>query len=219
MRRMCTVTGCHADADGYSTKCGNHKTRERRHGDPAQTPITAQELQPFVRRVVLRMKNNPGSPAWAVLDARWGRLVDAARAALEAYHGGQPAMRQEVAAAAELVKLDETVGSRRVAAVALAMHALRWEQPHRFASDKGFAFQLARRVRGQSAVNRGSTWDNTRKKVRTVYREMPPRATATLAEWLRGAYGDAASMLVVKDEEDAKAREAAALEAAIRAMR
>lgn len=75
-----------------------------------------------------------------------------------------------------------------------------------------------RRVRGQSAVNRGVTWDHKRQRSRTVYREMPPKATALLASWLVAAYGSAGALLAVMEEEAHK-REATTLEEAIRTLR
>lgn len=218
MKRQCVVPGCQEQADGYSTKCGSHKTRERRHGDARQTPVTARELQPYVARVEKRVKANPDSPAWAVLDARWGRIVDGCRAVLAARERGQAGNVHEWHAAAEAIKLEDTEGGRKVAAVALAMAAFRLEHPHRFATGRAYEFQLVRRVRGQSAVNRGVTWDHKRQRSRTVYREMPPKATALLGSWLVAAYGSAGAQLAVMEEE-ARTREAKTLETAIQALR
>jgi hypothetical protein len=217
MKRQCAVPGCQEQADGYSTKCGGHKTRERRHGDARQTPVTARELQPYVARVEKRVKANQDSPAWAVLDARWGRIVDTSRAVLAARDRGVAGNMHEWLAASEVIKLEETEGGRRVAAVALAMSAFWLEHKHRFATAKAYQFQLVRRVRGQSAVNRGVSWDHKRQQTRTVYREMPPKATELLASWLDAAYSSAGVQLAMMDEE-ARTREAKTLEAAIQAL-
>lgn len=218
MKKQCNVPGCREQADGYSTKCGGHKTRERRHGDARQTPVTARELGPYVARVEKRVKANQDSPAWAVLDARWSRIVDASRAVLAARERGAAGNIHEWLAASEAIKLEETEGGRRVVAVALAMSAFRLEHPHRFATARAYQFQLVRRIRGQSAVNRGVTWDHKRQQTRTVYREMPPRATALLAAWLDAAYGSAGVQLAVM-EEQVRRRETEALNAAIQALR
>jgi len=218
MRRQCNIPGCQEQADGYSTKCGGHKTRERRHGDARQKPVTAHELRPYVARVEKRVKTNPDSPAWAVLDARWGRIVDTCRAVLAARERGEAGNTHEWLAAAEAVKLEGIEGGRKVATVALAMAAFRLEHPHRFATARAYEFQLVRRVRGQSAVNRGVSWDHKRQQVRTVYREMPPRATALLASWLDAAYSSAGAQLAVMEEE-ARTREALTLERAIQTLR
>ncbi|XHS78115.1 hypothetical protein ACFJGW_20695 [Burkholderiaceae bacterium UC74_6] len=218
MNKQCIVPGCREQADGYSTKCGGHKTRERRHGDARQTPVTARELRPYVARIEKRVKANPDSPAWAVLDARWGRIVESCRTVLAARDRGVAGNMHEWHAASEVIKLEQTEGGRRVAAVALAMSAFWFEHKHRFATAKAYQFQLVRRVRGQSAVNRGVSWDHKRQQTRTVYREMPPKATELLASWLDAAYGSAGVQLAVLEEE-ARTREAKDLDAAIQVLR
>ena len=62
-------------------------------------------------------------------------------------------------------------------------------EPARFRSDKAFWLQLARRVRGLTDMNYGEGWDNTRQRVRRSYRELTPRASLLLGQWLAETLG------------------------------
>src|SRR5262249_36844009 len=97
------------------------------------------------------------------------------------------------------------------------MSAFWLEHKRRFATAKAYQFQLVRRVRGQSAVNRRVSWDHKRQQTRTGYCEMPQKATELLAAWLDAAYSSAGVQLAMMDEE-ARTREAKTLEAAIQAL-
>ncbi len=44
--RPCRIAGCTKQSEGYSSLCGAHKRRQRRHGSPTQTTISAMKLNP-----------------------------------------------------------------------------------------------------------------------------------------------------------------------------
>ena len=69
----------------------------------------------------------------------------------------------------------------------LAVYVMQELDPRRFRSDPGFRFQLVRRVRALADVNAGQRWDDKAEKVRRVYRELTPRAVATMGQWLAEA--------------------------------
>jgi hypothetical protein len=215
----CKVPDCGHSTTGFSRLCERHKKADRRHGHPEQTAVLSSEVRPYLQRVERRMKANPGSPAWTVLDARWQRVLAAAQQSLAASQKG-PYWAPEVAAAKEVVKLDEHPGGQAVAALVLALYAMRYERPQRFANERAFEFQVCRRVRGGSVVNRGSYWNHKTRKTATVYRDLPPRVSAVLAGWLRAAFGDAGAWLALEETERAarEREEARRLQEAISAL-
>ena len=77
----------------------------------------------------------------------------------------------------------------------LAVYVMQELDPRRFRSDPGFRFQLVRRVRALADVNAGQRWDHKADKVRRVYRELTPRAVATIGQWLADALGGAGVQL------------------------
>jgi hypothetical protein len=95
------------------------------------------------------------------------------------------------------------VSGTAVIDTALAMYAL-WEQrASRFKSDKAFSFQLARRVRGLAPVNAGSHWSAKEGRMKTTYRDTPPRVLECLSASLALAFGVAGLKLAELEKREA----------------
>jgi hypothetical protein len=208
MRRACTVTTCGQLTAGFSTLCELHKRTLRRHGHAEQTGVTSAELQPYRDRVAARRTKNPGNPTWALLERRWEALTGHAGVVLDSYAMGSPSVSYERQTAEQLVTLRDTVSGATLIDVALAMFAM-WEQwPARFKSDKAFGFQLARRVRGLSDVNTGSSWNAKEERLKRTYRDVPPRVLESLAESFKLAFGVAGLRLAELDKKDVEGMKA-----------
>jgi len=86
----------------------------------------------------------------------------------------------------------------KIAAVAietvLAMSMMEELDRRRFCSDPGFRFQLVRRARLHADVSAGQRYDHRSGKVRRVYRELTPRAVATIGQWLADMIGGAGNV-------------------------
>jgi hypothetical protein len=89
------------------------------------------------------------------------------------------------------VKLGEDVSPRAVVETVFAVVMMLEMEPHRFRTDEGFRTQLVRRVRALTDVNFGEHYNHKTGRVKRVYRDLPPRATAIMGQWLADALGGA----------------------------
>ena len=148
------------------------------------------------------MKKNADSPIWSILEARWADLMDECRALCTE----TVFVRWERTAADELLKVGANVPVRTITETVAAVVALQEDEPRQFKSDDAFRVQLARRVRGLTDTNCGSTYDHRRRKVRRVYRDIPLKAAIAFGRNVIDALGVTALKLVrLESEERARA--------------
>jgi hypothetical protein len=172
-----------------------------------QKAIKKAQLWPYLKRVQKRIAKNPDSVAWVTLDERWRALTDHARGVLARFATGRAGVRYERLAAQEIVKLADDVPPRAVVEVTAAM-VLMWEmEPRQFKSDQAFWLQLARRVRGLTDMNYGEGWDNVRQRVRRSYRELTPKASLILGQWLATALGVAGQYMARAERAEVEKQE------------
>jgi hypothetical protein len=213
--RHCRVAGCCSPTSSrYSIYCSTHKAHLRRHGAVDQEGITKGDLKPFLRLVQARIEKNQESPLWTQLEARLAALADHARSLL-AYRGAMP--RHERIAAQELQKLSDAVAPWEVIQTTLALFVMSELQPRRFRSDRAFRTQLVRRVRGLTDLNAGTWFDHQTGKTKRAYKELYPRASAVMAQWLANAFGGAGLHLAMLEqtEADTKQQEQQAIHASL----
>jgi hypothetical protein len=154
-----------------------------------QKAVTKAHLWPYLKMVQKRIAKNPESIAWVILDERWRVLVDRVRAVLAKFATERGGARWEKLAAQEVVKLANDVPPRVVVEVTSAM-VMMWEmEPGRFKSDRAFWLQLARRARSLTHVNYGERRDHVRQRIRRRYRELSPKASLLLGQWLATTLG------------------------------
>lgn len=202
MNKPCRATGCTEPTEGHSAYCTRHKRNLRRHGDALQEGITVTELRPYRKKVTARRAKNPHSPLWDILRQRWEAIGRNARRILGEHAKGKPQVSHDVQAAHHLERTAATTEPDDVIDTALALYLMHEAKPKRFASDKAFTFQLARRIRGLTDVHAGTYFDATTGKVKRVYRDMAPRTLEAFAEPLKVAFGVAAMRLVELDRKD-----------------
>lgn len=189
MSRSCIVVGCGQPTAGYSHLCTRHRKATTRHGHPLQAPVRVSDLKPYLRTLRGCRSRNPDSPLWEGLRQRWRLLVGAAAERLQSFHRGVPDNRYVVSAARELQKLAGAVAEDTVIDTLLAMFFLYVAQPHRFKSDRAFDHQLVRRVRALADLNVGRYWSQRSRRVKLVYRDLPPKTAGVLAQLLRETFG------------------------------
>jgi hypothetical protein len=173
----------------------------------AQEAISKAELKTYLKRVRQRIAKNPESQAWGQLEARWLAVVEHAKGIVAGFQAGRAGTRYVRKAAEEVLKVAAVATPRDVVETVLAVFMMQEFDPRRFRSDPGFRFQLVRRVRALADVNAGQRYDHRSGKVRRVYRELAPRAVATIGQWLAdmiGAAGVHVARLEVRDIEKAK---------------
>lgn len=161
----------------------------------AQEAISKADLKGYVKLVKQRIEKNSDSPAWGQLEDRWLAIVEHAKGVVAAFHAGKPGVRYVRKAAQEVIKVAEAAPARDVIEIVLAMYVMEELEQRRFRSDAGFRFQLVRRVRALADVNAGQRWDHKSDRVRRVYRELTPRAVATIGQWLADTLGVAGIQL------------------------
>jgi hypothetical protein len=172
-----------------------------------QKAISKAELNTYLKRVRQRIAKNPDSPAWGRLDARWLAVVERANGMVAGLRAGKAGKRYVRKAAEQVLKVAEAATPRDVIETVLAMCLMEEFDRRRFRSDAGFRFQLVRRVRALADVSAGRRYDHRSGKVRRVYRELTPRAVATIGQWLADMIGGAGIQLArleVRDIEKAK---------------
>jgi hypothetical protein len=180
---------------GRSNKCNAHRLALRRHGHPLQTGIKVTEFGPYREAIGRLWRANDASPLWEVVKARWGRCLDHAQAVLGDQARGVACNRHDVRAAEELLRLDSNVPFEDLASTALALYVYAADQPYRFKSDDAFRFQVVRKVRGLDDLAIGKTWNHKRRSMRSVYRDLPPRAVLRLHAYLGAVFGEAGMLL------------------------
>lgn len=204
----CQAAGCDRPASSsYSRYCQHHRSRMRRNGDPGQRGITKADLRPYLGMVRARMANNPDSPAWSLMAARWAALVADARGRIANYESGFASPRQNIMAAAEIVRLANEVEPMAVVETVAAMVLMQALAPERFKSDRAFDVQLVRRVRGLTESNAPAYFDPGSGKQRRRYRELSPRSALVMADWLRMALGVLGQRLARLEEEEQRIKE------------
>jgi hypothetical protein len=208
MPGLCRAPGCGSPTTSrYSIYCSRHQSRLRRQGDVAQQAISKAELNTYLKRVRQRIAKNPDSPAWGQLETRWLSVVEHANGMVAASRAGKAGVRYVRKAAEEVLKVAAVATPRDVIETVLAMSMMEELDRRRFRSDPGFRFQLVRRVRALADVSAGRMYDHRSGKVRRVYRELTPRAVATIGQWLADMIGGAVihlARLEVRDIEEAK---------------
>ena len=195
--KQCVAAGFREPVTGYSTLCDRHKRIKRRHGHPEQEGVTVEDIKPYRSRVRARMDKNSNSPAWGILRQRWAKVLEATRE-----EPGEVGFNYQRRALEEIAKLS-VIDPDEIAEVVLAMYLLQEEQPRRFKSDDAFEFQLARRVRGLVDMNAGVYWDQDKQRIKKVYRDVPPKVTLVVAEYLKAAFGVAALHVARLEQEEA----------------
>jgi hypothetical protein len=187
----------------------------------SQAAVTKAELKEPLKRIRARVAKNPDSPAWQQLDARWEAIVGHAEGILAEARSGRAGIRHERVAAEEIVKLHANLSTREIVQTVLAMFVLLEVDPRRFRGDAAFRAQLVRRVRGLTELNAATYNDKDTGRPKRVYRELPPRASVVMGEWLATALGGAGLHLARLEQEDAERRhsEAQALHEALRGLR
>jgi hypothetical protein len=138
-----------------------------------------------------------------LLAGRWQAITGHAEAILAAAAAGAAGASYERQAATQLLILRDFVPDRVVIDTALAMFGFQERRPSRFKSDKAFAFQLSRRIRGLARANAGAHTDARSGRVKRTYTDIPPRVLACLAATLTAAFGVAGLQIAKLDAADA----------------
>lgn len=204
----CSMVGCDLPTSGYSRYCDTHKRRNRRHGHPAQSPVTARELEAYRVRIQRRIEKNRKNPTWAMLGQRWSSILTHADGQLAKLHAGTPMNRYEIDAWFNLKKIGEAASEMEVIETILAMYICEDDNPHRFKSHEAFGSQLVRRVRALAPTNVGSYYDHQTGGSKQVYRDAKPKTVTIMADILQRAFGATGIALARLEKQDVEKKQA-----------
>ena len=201
--RTCSVPGCTAPArNSHSDRCEAHRQRQRRHGHPRQRTIGKALLRPYLARARTIVERDQTGQLAGALRQLHSLLGDHARQSVADGLSGRPGSKWDRIAGQEVAKVVDATDALDCAALVGGLFLLRDDRPALFVSEEGFRFQLARLFRSQTDLAFGSYWDHETGRCKTVYRDLPPRATATLARWVVEAYARFAAHLVAWDRRE-----------------
>jgi hypothetical protein len=220
--RRCTVPGCTAPArNDHSHLCEAHRQRQRRHGHVRQQGISKTTLRPYVARARAIIDQDATGQLSEALRQLHALLGDHARQSVADALSGRPGSKWDRTAGREVAKVVEATDPLDCAALVAGLFLLRDEDPGRFVSEDGFRFQLARLFRAQTDLAFGSYWDPATGGRKLVYRDLSPRATATLAGWVVEAFSRFVAHIVAwdRDERSRQADTLGAIDAAFAAMK
>lgn len=195
--RICRVSGCGRQSDGYSSLCGTHKRRQRRHGSPLQNTISAAKLSAYRADMKKWLDGRPEVNGWEPLRTLFGHVVGEARAEAKVA-GSRASPRYLRQAHQDIVKVADEgpEGVDQAVLTVAAMFDLQHWEPKSFDSDDGFRVQLARRFRSHSDVNVAVSWSQADGRSKRVYRDASNRRLVALGQLLSRALG-ALSMTII----------------------
>jgi hypothetical protein len=202
------MAGCSLPTSGYSRYCDTHKRRNRRHGHPAQSPVTTSELAAYRERIQKRIEKNRENPAWDMLRQRWSAILAHAEGQLSKFHAGTPMNRYEIDAWHNLKKIGESASETEVIETVLAMYLCEDANPYRFKSHEAFGSQLVRRVRALAPTNVGSYYDHETRTSKRVYRDAKPKTVTIMADILQRTFGATGVALARLEKQDAEKKQA-----------
>lgn len=186
---QCSVPGCtNTRRSSVAPYCTTHHSQARRHGDPRQTLVTRQELQPFEDRVRKVMATGKSYLIETSLIEITRRLNEAAEAELAQFHRGVPKVRDEVIAYDQIAKVTKSVDPVETATTIAALFLLQDHSPRRFPSDAGMLGQLVRQFRLPAGIARGVSYDRHTNKDVGWFRPLPKKATTIMGHLVVAAY-------------------------------
>lgn len=201
MKSICRVPGCGKLTDRhYAVHCTGHRKRHRLHGDAEQRTLRLEMLAPYVKTVEDRIKANPKSPLWGLLENAWAQLVRQAEEAVALKEAG-PFIAYRVGAAEFLLQVARQSTAREVYTRVLACCLMRDREPRFFHSPRGFAFQMTRMVRLLVELEAPTYWDHKHQRTRRVYKVPNQKATEFSAALLTQAFGRAGLQFAHQERE------------------
>jgi hypothetical protein len=206
--RDCRAPSCRAKAHGYSRYCSRHHKRNVRHGDPLQTGVKTAEIKPIKAHVARWLSKRSNADAvWNGMRDAWSRCAAQALAEINLRKAGRPGITWQRAACDDIVKVnsDAAVDEIILTVVAMAYHAA--HETRRYASDRAFRFQVARRFRALTYVNRGERWNNKTGRVHRFYRDPSPRHAEYLGQTLIDALAGFGVAIQSKEAAEIDARQ------------
>lgn len=189
MTKQCRVPGCNRPIrSSIATMCESHRQRWRRHGDPLQPTIKKSELKTYIRFVERLIDQDQSGRVSTALMSIKTHLESKALGVVGDFDRGRPGDYRRVRACRELLNVSKATDHIKPALLMGAMFLLWQEQPYRFASDRGFYFEMTRLFRSLAPQNTASYWNHKTGRAHKVYRELSHSVISTIGDMILEPY-------------------------------
>lgn len=204
MNRTCKVPGCSKPTRSpQGTMCEAHRQRWRRHGDPKQEAIRKQDIAPLMKQVRDTIERDSSGQIEAGLKKLKSLLeAEASSTIAESRSGAMSSYRLKTAH--EIQRVLQNTDALTCASGIAAIYLLQERNSRRFASDRGFTFQLVRRFRALTDLNAGTYYNNKTGKVHRVYKDLPAQVTEFLGRTLIERYKTFVAFIIKRDRKKAE---------------
>lgn len=156
--------------------CEGHRQRKKRHGDPEQQTITKKELKPYAERVERIIERDRSGKIREGLEQITANIRNYAQGVVSDFSHGRPMSSFHLNACREILNVFQGADAVECASVVAGMWLLLDKRQSRFASARGFFFELARRFRALSKSG-VVLYQNSGHQVR---KDLSPRTTQQL---------------------------------------
>lgn len=166
------------------------------HGDAQQEAIKKYDLKPLIdaaRRIVDRDSSGKLKDVLARFHAG---LQDYALGVKSDLASGQRVPKWTARGAEQVAKVMIETDPVSCACVVASVFMLREQQPYRFASQRGFEFELVRAFRKQIDTSWGKYWNDKKSISKSVYKELTPRCVEAIATLLTYTYVPVATKII-----------------------
>lgn len=164
--------------------CEHHRNVDRVHGDPLQRGCTLAELKPYVQAIEAYIKHRSGRRAVSVIETSWKRVQSECAEFMEGVARGRPHNPHERRAAQIVVDLGKDHPPMELAVHLMALGYWYEDQPRRWASERGFQFQVARLARKLARGETRYSWRVDGAMARSSSTRCPVRVTEHLWNYL-----------------------------------
>lgn len=206
---FCKVPGCTKSCSTrFGAMCTRHQQRNRRHGDPCQDTIRYTEIKPYVQRVERLVQGK--DKILEGLTKVCGIIRDYAEGIVTQRKNGMAMNKYKAPAAKEILTVIRDFTPVQCGSVVAGMFIFEEENRYRFASRRGFTFELVRRFRSISDANIGIY--GACGNVRRAYKEIPPQTIQRIGDMLiEGFRGFVGGVLLYERRQAERERQAKAL--------
>lgn len=209
---MCLTPGCTqaVKPDWVRRYCDRCRQNMRRNGDPETKAVSKRELMAYRDQAREILKLDPEKRLMAYMRELWGRYLGLASGIMEEARSGKVVHRPTYLARLEIQRLSEHVSFEDIAETILAINLLEHDRPRRFVTDRGFRFQIVKRLRWlMRDLNVCKSWNPKTGKTSTNLMPISSRVMTVMGNELVDLFSDAVALFLGIKEREQSARASA----------
>jgi hypothetical protein len=195
MSRACRIPGCTRKiVNRHSIYCNAHDLNHRKNGHPQQEAVTKWDIRSYRSMVDDRFRR--AHVQWEPIERRWLSVVSLANEIEAGWRRGKASPTHLRTAAFEILLLHREVDPKEIIKTVCALYLMQAHRPHFFKSDRGFGFQVVRRLRGLTDTDNRTYHDRSGKVAYTYRKHLPPKVIDLMLQWITTALGPVGLKLV-----------------------